>query len=88
MGQFARRIFADKDYRNFYFNSISAEEGNLYHVSVVGNDRKTHVFYLRENAGKWNLLSLKICPPWVVEIEKRLEEEILNFLKEGDLPGK
>lgn len=84
MQHFTRRIKVIDSFLGFYFNRLFTKDGLRYHISVIGKDKKTYIFYMDQGeGGSWHLVDRKKCPHWIVESEGLLSEAIKDHLAEG-----
>ena len=66
---------------NFYFNLIYTTQGQRYHVSVIGLDRKMVTFRLKKKEYSWEIENANGCPDWVVGLQGKLSAAVLEFSK-------
>jgi len=77
---FTKRIQTFNGLINFYFNRIYTAEGIRYHVSCMDIRRKTHAFSMVEMLGQWIVAHNCKCPTWIKNLEKDLEQAILESI--------
>ena len=73
---FSARIKTSQGYLTFYFNRIFTADGVRYHVSVLGNNKKSLMFNMEEKEGRWYLVNPSNCPDWLVNVEPLLSDKI------------
>ena len=65
---------------NFYINEIETPEGQMYHVSVIGKDKKQVMFVMEKHFNRWYIKNPIHCPDWIINIEPVLSDEIVQAL--------
>lgn len=70
MQLFSKRIEYGNDTLTFYFNSIYTVEGDRFHVSVVGKDKKVYSFLMKKVGKRWVIINPDNCPDWIVHMEE------------------
>jgi hypothetical protein len=80
MHHFTQRIRVPLGYFNFYFNRIYTIDGVLFHVSVIDNLKKLHMFNMTEFNGKWIIANPANCIQWIVVLENELSDAIIQHL--------
>ena len=77
MQHFIKRIETGNRWYNFYFNLIHSVDGIRFHVSVVDSGKTTSLL-MRQHENKWVMISKENCPPWILDVESRLSDAILE----------
>lgn len=77
MMHFTTRLKVCEDHVSFYFNRVYAADGARYHISMVGKDNKSIVFYMKKKEKQWHIVKPKNYPNWLVAIEPLLCNEII-----------
>ena len=78
MTRFTKRIETLEGDFNFYFNVLFAPEGMLYHISVVGKDKKGYSFKMKKLDEAWVLYHPSNCPEWIIRIEPQVSRAIIE----------
>ena len=76
MMHFAKKINTSRGDAHFYFNRVYTPSGVRYRISYMNNRRKSEMFEMEENAGKWRLLDLENVPAWIIKMETELSDYI------------
>ncbi len=76
MAAFNRRLHTPQGTLTFYFNKRPKAEGDGYHISVIGEDRKVQSFSMLYRKDKWRLVDPDTCPRWIVEFEDEISKAI------------
>jgi hypothetical protein len=66
---------------NFYINEIETPEGIMYHISVIGKDKKACMFVMEKHNRRWYIKNPANCPDWIINIEPTLSDEIGEVIK-------
>ena len=80
MQHFLKRLESNKTFLNFYFNRIYTVEGDRFHISVVGTDKKAYSFIMQQKGDIWQIVNAQNCPSWIVELEEDLSKAIIESL--------
>jgi hypothetical protein len=80
MQQFSKRIDYGKDSLTFYFNNIYTVEGDRYHVSVVGRDKKVYSFLMKMDGERWIITNPDNCPDWIVHLQDFYSTAIIETI--------
>jgi hypothetical protein len=84
MRDFSKRILVEQNfYPEFLFHVLHAASGKQrYHVSVTDRN-KQNVFFAMEKrvGGSWKIIDAPKAPGWIITIEKRIEEAIVENLE-------
>ena len=80
MQHFFKHLEYYKTYLNFYFNRIFTVEGDRFHISVVGTDKKAYSFLMQQKGISWHIVNPDNCPAWIVELEEKLSHTIIELL--------
>lgn len=76
---FTKRIAVENDFTpEFFFNRVHIATGNRYYVSVLNKDGHNYLFTMELESGCWKITNSQEAPDWVLAIEKKLEEAILE----------
>ena len=79
MQQFTRRIFIlDERYALFYFIRVYTISGLQYIITVSIQPREHFIFHMEEKVGQWKIIELKKLPRWIMEVEERLAQAIMD----------
>ena len=78
MPAFTKTIDTEYGNLNFYFNPIYTAEGVRYHVSAIAKDNSLKIFHLEPVGGSWRLVEKDSKQYWLIAIEQKLSEAILQ----------
>jgi hypothetical protein len=78
MPHFKKRVQTDFGYTEFRFNRLFAGGGVRYHVAVLDENRKTVIFNMEVENGKWYMVYSHTTPEWVLQLENELSQAIIN----------
>lgn len=81
MPQFTKHIQTERGMIPFYFNRIYTVNGTKYHVTVR-DGKSTHYFMMGDGNGQWHFSDITFLPDWVMVLERKLEEAIIEHLRE------
>jgi hypothetical protein len=84
MSNFTTRIQTPNGALQFYLNHLYTINGVCYHVSVTDRQNKSHVFYMQEENGQWNIRGEPNIPDWIQSVESDLQLAIKNHWKSFD----
>ena len=87
MQQFSKFIEYGNDSFTFYFNSIYTVEGDRYHVSVVGKDKKVYSFLMKKDGERWVMTNPDNCPHWINHMQDQYSAAIIDANKLDGLTG-
>jgi hypothetical protein len=79
--QFTSLIKAGGRLREFNFRKINTPGVDLFSVNVVDDRGERILFQLKKEDNTWRLLSPTPLPAWVIQNEDRLNEAVLEELK-------
>jgi hypothetical protein len=82
MLSFSKQVFSGGRALEFYFDRISTARGYKYHISVKGSFQ-THHFTMEKRGENWHILRAPAPEQWILALEKKLEEAILNHEATG-----
>ena len=82
MENFSRQIFSGNQSLEFYFERISKGSGHKYHISVKQLLR-VHHFTMDRTAERWHIVLAPAPEQWILALEERFEEAILNYETKG-----
>jgi hypothetical protein len=61
---------------NFYINEIETAEGRMFHISMIGKDKKACMFVMEKHHLRWYIKHPINYPDWIINIEPILSDEI------------
>jgi len=82
MSSFTKNIETPKGVLTFYFNRIYTVNGIKYHVSARSG-RLSHYFMMEDGNEQWHFTDITVLPQWIISLERKLEEAINEYLKNG-----
>lgn len=80
MQHFLQRIEVNGNSFNFYFNRINTIEGDRFHISTIGVDKRVCSFFMRQENGNWKISNPNNCPEWIKYLEPKLSLAIIESL--------
>lgn len=86
MANFIAKTSSGNQSWEFHFNKIAISAGYKYHVSVKHSFRLHH-FTMNDGQGKWHIAQAPRPEQWIVELEKELEEAILEYEGADNAPS-
>jgi hypothetical protein len=81
MQHFFKKLEIDNTSINFYFNRIHTVEGDRFHISVYGKDKKAYSFLMKQEGEGWKLIHPDNCPDWIIKAEDQLSNIIIETIK-------
>ncbi|MEI6948229.1 hypothetical protein V9K67_13615 [Paraflavisolibacter sp. H34] len=72
--QFTKLVKAGNRLREFNFRKLPSAENNLFHVDISDDRGNRIIFKMRKNANEpWKIIDENL-PPWIYEVEGKLNE--------------
>jgi len=78
MPHFTKRIQTDFGNPEFIFDRLFTGGGVRYHVVVLNENRKTAIFSMEVENGRWHIVYTPQTPEWILQLETELSDAIVN----------